>query len=163
MVHRRSCSVACGILLDQESNPCLLYWQADSSPLGQQESPSWYVVAILSLFFYSKSLSISGLEHEGSHHHKLPQLKPRSYTYTHQGEAWVGMFPLVLKPFSSGGPKPTIRSEILLWSHPGSTLCLHCLRNQVQSTLFSPKIYCLSLRAWYIYLYHLWYWNIRFL
>ena len=35
-------------------------------------------------------------------------------------------------------PKPTIRSEILLWSHPGSTLCLHCLRNQVQSTLFSP-------------------------
>ena len=33
-----SCSVACGILLDQGSNPCLLHWQADSLPLSHQGS-----------------------------------------------------------------------------------------------------------------------------
>ena len=37
-VHRLSCSVACGILLDQGSNPCLLHWQADSLPLSHQGS-----------------------------------------------------------------------------------------------------------------------------
>ena len=30
-----SCSAACGIFLDQESNLCLLHWQADSLPLGK--------------------------------------------------------------------------------------------------------------------------------
>ena len=30
MVHRLSCSTACGIFLDQGSNPCPLHWQADS-------------------------------------------------------------------------------------------------------------------------------------
>ena len=30
-----SCSLACGILLAQGSNPCPLYWQADSYPLGE--------------------------------------------------------------------------------------------------------------------------------
>ena len=34
-----SCSVACGIFLDQELNPCLLNWQADSLPRSHQESP----------------------------------------------------------------------------------------------------------------------------
>ena len=29
-VHRLSCSAACGIFLDQDLNPCPLYWQADS-------------------------------------------------------------------------------------------------------------------------------------
>ena len=33
-----SCSVACGILLDQGSNPCLLHWQADSLLLSHQGS-----------------------------------------------------------------------------------------------------------------------------
>ena len=28
--HRLSCSTACGILLDQGSNLCLLHWPADS-------------------------------------------------------------------------------------------------------------------------------------
>ena len=37
--HRFSCSVACGILLDQVLNPCLLHWQADSLPLNHQGSP----------------------------------------------------------------------------------------------------------------------------
>ena len=30
MAHGLSCSAACGIFLDQGSNPCLLHWQADS-------------------------------------------------------------------------------------------------------------------------------------
>ena len=36
--HRLSCSVACGIFLDQGFNPCLLHWQADSLPLSHQGS-----------------------------------------------------------------------------------------------------------------------------
>ena len=34
-----SCSAACGIFLDQGSNPCLLHWQMDSLPLSHQGSP----------------------------------------------------------------------------------------------------------------------------
>ena len=30
VVHGLHCSVACGIFLDQGSNPCLLHWQVDS-------------------------------------------------------------------------------------------------------------------------------------
>ena len=30
VVHRFSCSVACGVFPDQGSNPCPLHWQADS-------------------------------------------------------------------------------------------------------------------------------------
>ena len=40
VAHRlSSCSVACGILPDQGSNPCPLHWQADSQPLRHQGSP----------------------------------------------------------------------------------------------------------------------------
>ena len=90
MAHRLSCSVAYGIFLDQESNPCLLYWQADSLPLGQQESPRWYIVAILSLFFYSKKPKHFWVRAWGSPPLQLPQLKPRSYTYTHRGKPGLG-------------------------------------------------------------------------
>ena len=34
-----SCSKACGIFPDQESNTCPLHWQADSYPLDHQGSP----------------------------------------------------------------------------------------------------------------------------
>ena len=34
-----SCSMACGIFRDQESNLCLLHWQTNSLPLSHQESP----------------------------------------------------------------------------------------------------------------------------
>ena len=36
---RLSSSAACGIFLDQGSNPCLLHWQVDSLPLSHQGSP----------------------------------------------------------------------------------------------------------------------------
>ena len=39
VAHRLSCSVACGVLPDQGLNPCLLHWQADSSPLNHHGSP----------------------------------------------------------------------------------------------------------------------------
>ena len=38
--HGLSCSTACGIFLDQGSNQCLLYWQADPLSLSHQGSPS---------------------------------------------------------------------------------------------------------------------------
>ena len=34
-----SCSVACGIVPDRRSNPCLLHWQVHSLPLSHRESP----------------------------------------------------------------------------------------------------------------------------
>ena len=39
VAHGTSCSLACGILPDQGSNPCPLHWQADSQPLRHQGSP----------------------------------------------------------------------------------------------------------------------------
>ena len=39
MVHRFCCSTACRIFLDQGSNSCPLYWQADSQSLAHQGSP----------------------------------------------------------------------------------------------------------------------------
>ena len=41
VAHGPSCSAARGILPDQGSNPCPLYWQADSQPLRHQGSPSF--------------------------------------------------------------------------------------------------------------------------
>ena len=43
VAHGPSCSTACGIFLDQGSNPCPLHWQADSQPLRHQGSPEWLV------------------------------------------------------------------------------------------------------------------------
>ena len=40
VAHGPSCSMACGILPDQGSNPCPLHWQADPQPLHHQGSPS---------------------------------------------------------------------------------------------------------------------------
>ena len=40
VAHGPSCSVACGILPDQGSNPCPLHWQADPQPLRHQGSPT---------------------------------------------------------------------------------------------------------------------------
>ena len=37
------CSTACGIFPDQESNPCILHWQAYSSPLSHQGRPILFI------------------------------------------------------------------------------------------------------------------------
>ena len=39
VVHRLTCSPACGIFPNQGSNQCLLHWQVDSLPLSHQGSP----------------------------------------------------------------------------------------------------------------------------
>ena len=51
--HGFSCFVVCGIFFDQESNPCLLHWQADSLPLSHQRSPNsrYSYASYCSLFF----------------------------------------------------------------------------------------------------------------
>ena len=47
VAHGPSCSMACGILPDQGSNPCPLHWQADSQPLRHQGSPHFIYFKIL--------------------------------------------------------------------------------------------------------------------
>ena len=50
VAHGPSCSVACGILPDQGSNPCPLHWQADSQPLRHQGSPLNFLLICIFLF-----------------------------------------------------------------------------------------------------------------
>ena len=55
VAHGPSRSAACGIFLDQGSNPCPLHWQADSQPLRHQGSPEilhFNEVYFINLFFY---------------------------------------------------------------------------------------------------------------
>ena len=52
MAHGPSCSVACGILPDQGSNPCPLRWQADSQPLRHQGSPHSSIFILFFSFFF---------------------------------------------------------------------------------------------------------------
>ena len=40
VVHRLSCSAACGIFQGQGLNLCFLHWQEDSLPLSHQGSPT---------------------------------------------------------------------------------------------------------------------------
>ena len=63
-MHRLSCSVACGILPDQGSNLCLLYWQTESLPLSHQESPvSFFLtqktILYIACSFFFKNLTTS--------------------------------------------------------------------------------------------------------
>ena len=46
VAHWHSCSRACGIFLDQGSNPHPLHWQADSQPLHHQGSPRLYFLRL---------------------------------------------------------------------------------------------------------------------
>ena len=80
VAHGPSCSMACGILPDQGSNPCPLNWQADSQPLRHQGSPvtcffkrnTWgcllgqesefSIVSILSLPALLSPLTLGGLD-----------------------------------------------------------------------------------------------------
>ena len=42
-----SCSAACGIFLNQSSNPCLLHWHVDFLPLSHQGSPLNFLKLII--------------------------------------------------------------------------------------------------------------------
>ena len=52
VAHGLSRSAACGIFPDQGSNPCPLYWQADSQPLRHQGSPIFIFLQLVFFFFY---------------------------------------------------------------------------------------------------------------
>ena len=39
VLHGFSCSAACGVFLDEGSNPRFLHWQVDSVPLSHRGSP----------------------------------------------------------------------------------------------------------------------------
>ena len=59
VAHGPSCSVACGILPDQGSNPHPLHRQADSQPLHHQGSPSSFF--FLNFVFYMGVLLINNV------------------------------------------------------------------------------------------------------
>ena len=59
VARRLSCSVACGILLDQGLNLCLLRWQVDSLPQSHRGSPHLSLNSTLPLSFISSTPSIS--------------------------------------------------------------------------------------------------------
>ena len=52
VAHGPSCSTACGIFLDQGSNPCPLHWQADSQPLRHQGSPTVCFLFFLNFIYF---------------------------------------------------------------------------------------------------------------
>ena len=63
---RLSCSVACGIFPDQGSQPCLLHWPADSSPVSHQGSPwkaqslnHWTAREVPTVSHFRMSLAVS--------------------------------------------------------------------------------------------------------
>ena len=49
--HGLSCPGACGIFSDQGSNPCLLHWQAGSSPRRRQGSLRGYLFEGTEMFW----------------------------------------------------------------------------------------------------------------
>ena len=59
VAHGPSCSAACGIFLDQGSNPCPLHWQADSQPLRHQGSP-----LVIFLKYFSVISRVEILSHD---------------------------------------------------------------------------------------------------
>ena len=52
--HGPSCSVACGILLDQGSNLCALHWQADFQLLDHPGSPTDFLMTRLGLWIWGR-------------------------------------------------------------------------------------------------------------
>ena len=50
-----SCSMTCGIFLDQESNQCPLHWQAESLPLATREAQKEKYFTIKSIQNYLTS------------------------------------------------------------------------------------------------------------
>ena len=59
VAHGPSCSAACGIFPDQDSNPCPLHWQADSQPLRHQGSP--HFLLFVRLYTWAKLGSLHSL------------------------------------------------------------------------------------------------------
>ena len=67
VVHRLSCSEACGLLPDQGLNPCSLHWHVDSYPLYHRGSP-------LFMYFKSSHTMESNLDISFNFHQSIPTL-----------------------------------------------------------------------------------------
>ena len=61
VVHGFTCSLACGIFSEQESNPCPLQWQTDSLLLHRQGSVSFLFsfLKLISFLYYTKVVSLN--------------------------------------------------------------------------------------------------------
>ena len=64
VAHGPSCSAACGIFPDQDSNPCPPHWQADSQPLRHQGSPETHVLKSSVLLFNFKKEGNSDMRYD---------------------------------------------------------------------------------------------------
>ena len=64
MAHGLSCSAACGIFLDQGSNPCPLHWQADLTtvPPGKPPLSSFNIVLEVLAMAIREEKEIKGIE-----------------------------------------------------------------------------------------------------
>ena len=74
VAHGISCSKACGIFPDQESNPCILHWQMDSLSLSHQGRPLPSLLRQDKLCLLFKILPNS--------HFRTQSFKGREYKYT---------------------------------------------------------------------------------
>ena len=59
VAHGLSCSMSCGISLDQGWNPCPLHWQADSYPLYHQGSPQLLFHKSAKVFQWTKDCLVN--------------------------------------------------------------------------------------------------------
>ena len=74
VAHGPSRSAACGILPDQGSNPCPLYWQADSQPLRHQGSPSFIFFNHLIIKVIALTDNLKYKEHILNHSYKHSEI-----------------------------------------------------------------------------------------
>ena len=63
--HGLSCSSACGMFPDHESNPYLLHWEVHSLPLSHQGSPG--MESLISVFLKEINLHINFISVKGIH------------------------------------------------------------------------------------------------
>ena len=62
VVYRLGCHATCGIFLDRGSNPCLLHWQVDSSPLSHQGTPALSFLIYKGILRKGKAGGVAGIE-----------------------------------------------------------------------------------------------------
>ena len=73
MVHGLCCSSACRIFPGQESNPYLLYWQADSLPLSQVKPSDKYLQQLIKTENFSPWCEVSATSFSTLPHMRNPK------------------------------------------------------------------------------------------
>ena len=117
VAHGPSCSTACGIFLDQGSNPCPLHWQADSQPLRHRGSPS--------LHFNTQMILMHTELKELTFHMIINALCKANSRTVNDGFSWkgVGREILSLRGCSLGDlPWEAVGRQGAAWEHPSRLL-----------------------------------------